>query len=199
MPLSCTSPQSCREVQGPLTWGSGLGVHSMAWGAAAAHRGSVDEQRGQPRASRPLPCLAALCHLDVVWVQFDVGTVVWQLRRRRCSQGTAGDWRAHPLGLGRLCVPAPRPSPSPPGWTSECCHRSRSWYPPGDRGDRDSTWMAQCLTTYRGPGKNPGRGKWPGGSDQQHCAMTKSPSHERISPQTPPICGYNASLRGPSD
>lgn len=106
--------QSYHEVQGLLTWGSGLGVHSMAWGAAAAHLGSVDEQKDQPQASKPLPYLAALCHPAVAGVQFDVGTVVWQLRRMRYSQVTAGDWRAHLQGLVRLWAPAPRLSPSPP-------------------------------------------------------------------------------------
>lgn len=86
----------------------------MAWGAAAAHQVSVDEQKDQPQASKPLPYLASLCHSAEAGAQFDVGRVVWRLRKKRYSQVTAGDWRAHLLGLVRLCVPAPHLSPSPP-------------------------------------------------------------------------------------
>lgn len=89
----------------------------MAWGAAATHQVSVDEQKDQPQASKPLPYLAALCHPASAGVQFDVGRVVWPLRRRRYSQVTAGGWRAHLLGLVRSCVLAPHLSPSPPVWT----------------------------------------------------------------------------------
>lgn len=119
VPSRCLYPttQSCHRVQGLLTWGSGLGVHSMARGEAAAHLRSVDEQKERPRASKLLPYLAALGHPAVAGVQHGVGTAVWRLRRRRYSQATAGDWRAHPLGLGRWWVPALHRSPSPPGWT----------------------------------------------------------------------------------
>lgn len=86
----------------------------MAWGVAEAPQVFVDEQKDQPQASKLLPYSAALCHPASAEVQFDVGRVVWPLRRRRYSQVTAGDWRAHLLGLVRPCVPAPHLSPSPP-------------------------------------------------------------------------------------
>lgn len=59
---------------GPLTWGSNLGAHSMAWRAVAAPPSSGDEQRGQSQLEVLLSCLAALYHPDVVGVQSDVGT-----------------------------------------------------------------------------------------------------------------------------
>lgn len=103
--------------QCPLTWGSDLGAHSMAWGAAAAPLSSEGEQRGQPQPAKHLPGPAALCHLAGAGAQFDVGIAAWQLRKRRYIPGIGGDWRARQLGLVTLWAPAPRLSPFPPAWT----------------------------------------------------------------------------------
>jgi hypothetical protein len=78
------------QVQGLLTWGSDPGAHSTARRAAATPLGSVGEQKAQPQPSKPLPCLAALCHLDEVGVQFAVEIAALRLRMRRYSQVTAG-------------------------------------------------------------------------------------------------------------
>ena len=102
-------------AQSSLTWGSDLGAHSMARGAAAAPPSSEGELRGRPQPAKPLPCLAALCHPAGAGAQFAVAIGAWQPRTKRCSQGTAGGWRAHQPGLGRLRGPAPHLSPSLPG------------------------------------------------------------------------------------
>lgn len=115
-PYHCSSAQSL-VAQSSLTWGSDLGVHSMAQRAAAAPLSSEGEQRGRPQPAKLLPCQAALCHPAGAGMPVVVVIAAWLLRRMRCSWGTAGGWRAHQLGLARLRGPAPRLSPSPPVWT----------------------------------------------------------------------------------
>lgn len=60
-------------AQGPLTWGSDLGVHSMAQRVTANPLGFEGEQRGQPQLVKPLPCPAGLCSLAWAGAQFAAG------------------------------------------------------------------------------------------------------------------------------